>query len=295
VTPFDLQSHSTHSDGALPPAQVVARAAAAGIELLALTDHDTVDGVQEAAEAAALAGLALSPATELSSVDGEYEDLHVCGYELDHRNPELLEALADFRVDRERRVREMVERLRETGLVLDDAKLRARAEQDRPLGRPHIADAIFAAPENATRLRDEGVHSRDALFARYLVPGTATYVARTRPTVEEAIAIIHTAGGVAVWAHPYWDVHDDADVTAAIDRFMTYGLDGVEVFYATHSEAQTRHVHAHCGQAGLLMTGSTDFHGPDHDRFSVFGGFETYGLAPELGPIGQAASNRSSR
>ena len=290
MTSFDLQSHSTHSDGALPPAQVVARAGAAGIELLALTDHDTVDGVQEAVEAAALAGLTLSPATELSSVDGEHEDLHVCGYELDHRDADLLAALADFRVDRERRVRQMVERLREAGLVLDDSKLRARAEQDRPLGRPHIADAILAAPENATRLRDEGIRDRDGLFARYLVPGTPTYVARTRPTVEEAIAIIHTAGGVAVWAHPYWDVHDDAEVVAAIDRFVSYGLDGVEVFYATHSEAQTRHVHAHCSKAGLLMTGSTDFHGPDHDRFGVFGGFETFGLQPELGPIGGGSS-----
>jgi len=295
MTDFDLQSHSTYSDGALGPAQVVARAKAAGISLLALTDHDTVDGIQEATEAAAIEGIRLSPATELSAVDGEHEDLHVLGYELDPRSRDLRTALQDFRSDRERRVREMVECLRDAGLALDDAKLVERSEQDRPLGRPHLADAILAEPANATRLRDEGIHDRGGLFARYLVPGTPTYVARARPTVADAIAVIHAAGGVAVWAHPFWDVHDEADVLAVIDRFRGDGLDGVEVFYATHSEAQTRAVHAHCAAAGLLMTGSTDFHGPDHDTFDVFGDFETYGLAPELGPIGQAASSRSSR
>jgi 3',5'-nucleoside bisphosphate phosphatase len=292
---FDLQSHSTRSDGALEPAEVVAAAAVAGVRLLALTDHDTVDGIGEALEAAALEGMRLSPATELSAVDGEHEDLHVLGYEIDHRNRDLLAALQDFRSDRERRVHEMVSRLREAGLTLDDSALVARGQQGRPLGRPHIADAILADPANATRLRDEGVRSRDALFARYLVPGTPTYVARARPTVEEAVAIIHTAGGVAVWAHPYWDVHDDGEVLAAIDGFSRAGLDGVEVFYATHSEPQTRLLHDHCSRHGLLMTGSTDFHGPEHDRFHVFGGFEIYGLEPMLGPIGQAASSRSSR
>ena len=295
MTRFDLQSHSTWSDGALAPTQVVARAAAAGIELLALTDHDTVDGVQEASEAAAAAGIRLSPATELSSVDGEHEDLHVLGYEIDPRNRDLLVALQDFRSDRGRRVLEMAERLREAGLVVDGSALAKRAEQDRPVGRPHIAEAILAAPENAARLRDEGVLDRDTLFSRYLVPGTPTYVPRARPTVEEAIAIIHTAGGVAIWAHPFWDVDDDVAARSAIDRFARAGLDGVEVFYVTHTEAETRLLHEHCARAGLLMTGSTDFHGPEHDRFNTFGGFATYGLEPELGPIGQAASSRSSR
>ena len=99
---FDLQSHSTHSDGALPPSEVVARAAAAGVELLALSDHDSVAGVAEAAEAAREHGIRLSPAAELSSVHGEHEDLHILGYEIDAADPALLASLEDFRADRGR-------------------------------------------------------------------------------------------------------------------------------------------------------------------------------------------------
>ena len=99
---FDLQSHSTHSDGALPPSEVVARAAAAGVELLALSDHDTVAGVPEALAAAREHGIRLSPAAELSSVHGEHEDLHILGYEIDPADPVLLAALEDFRADRGR-------------------------------------------------------------------------------------------------------------------------------------------------------------------------------------------------
>src|SRR3954471_5334936 len=117
---FDLQSHSVHSDGALPAGDVVARAAAAGVELLALSDHDTVDGVQEALVAARSApGLALVPATELSALDGDREDLHLLGYGLDHRSPRLAGALRAFRADREGRAGRMAEALRELGWVLE--------------------------------------------------------------------------------------------------------------------------------------------------------------------------------
>jgi 3',5'-nucleoside bisphosphate phosphatase len=292
---FDLQSHSIASDGALAPAEVVAHAAAAGIELLALSDHDTVEGVGEALEAAADRGLTLSPATELSAVDGVYEDLHVLGYELDHRDGELRTTLEDFRGDRERRIWAMADRMRELGFELDDGYLRERKAEGKPLGRPHLADAILAHPANQARLRAEGIADKNTLFPPYLVPGAIGYVARTRPTVYEAVDVIHAAGGVAVWAHPFWDLDDERQTLDAIDRFAEHGLDGVEVFYATHTEAQTRLLHAHCSGLGLLMTGSADFHGPAHDRFNAFGAFETYGLEPVLGPIGQAESRRSSR
>ena len=292
---FDLQSHSIASDGALPPAEVVAHAAAAGLELFALTDHDTVDGVPEAIEAAERHGIAITPAAELSSVDGVYEDLHVCGYELDHTDATLRTTLEDFRGDRERRIWAMADRMRELGFELDDTYLRERQSEGKPLGRPHLADAILAHPANADRLREEGITNKNTLFPPYLVPGAVGYVARERPTVYEAIEVIHAAGGVAIWAHPFWDLDDTQQTLDAIDRFAEHGLDGVEVFYATHSEEETRLLHEHCSGKGLLITGSADFHGPEHDRFSRFGAFETYGLEANLGPIGQRASNRSSR
>jgi 3',5'-nucleoside bisphosphate phosphatase len=287
---FDLQSHSLHSDGTLAAAEVVARAAAAGVRLLALTDHDTIDGVPEAQAAAREHGIALSPAAELSAVHGAHEDLHVLGYELDVGDQALIEALDDFRGDRARRIAEMADRLRDLGFELDAAPLDARRAAGKPIGRPHLADAVLAHPANAARLRDEGIDDRDGLFPPYLVPGAAAYVARSRPTVAQAVEVIHAAGGVAVWAHPFWDLDSTDEALATLSAFAGAGLDGVEAFYATHSAEQTRALHAAATERGLLTTGSADFHGPGHERFNAFRAFELYGLEPNLGPIGARRS-----
>jgi 3',5'-nucleoside bisphosphate phosphatase len=286
---FDLQSHSIHSDGVLPASDVIARAAAAGLELTALTDHDTVDGVPEAREAAQRHGIALSPAAELSAVHGEHEDLHVLGYELDDGDGDLQAALHDFRGDRARRIDEMAARLRALGFELDESPLAARRAAGKPIGRPHLADAVLAHPANAKRLADEGIDGRDALFPPYLVPGAAAYVPRSRPTVPQAIEVIHAAGGVAVWAHPFWDLDRTDETLATLATFAAAGLDGVEAFYAAHSAEQTKVLHDAATQHGLLTTGSADFHGPSHERFNAFGAFELYGLEPNLGPIAARA------
>ena len=224
---FDLQSHSVHSDGALSAADVVAHAASAGLRTMSLTDHDTVDGVGEALAAAREHGLRCVPGAELSSVSGEFEDLHVCGYELRHDDPGLRETLADFRADRGRRIWAMADRLEELGFQLDRTDLRTREAAGQPLGRPHLAEAVLAHPANADRMREEGIAGKNELFLPYLVPGAIAYVARSRPTVEDAIAVIHDAGGLAVWAHPFWDIDPPETVLAAIDRFTAAGLDGV--------------------------------------------------------------------
>jgi 3',5'-nucleoside bisphosphate phosphatase len=279
---FDLQSHSTQSDGSLAPADVVAQAAAAGVELLALTDHDTVAGVPEALAAAREHGLRLSAAAELSSVHGEHEDLHVLGYEFDVSDPGLVAALEDFRADRVRRIHAMADRLRELGFALDDSSFAAHES----LGRPHLADAVLAHPDNADRLAREGIRGKRELFPPYLVPGAAAYVARSRPTVEEAIEVIHAAGGVAVWAHPFWDISEPDHILATVRHFAAKGLDGVECFYAGHTREQTLFLHDECEASGLLSTGSADFHGPDHEHFHAFRAFELHGRTPRLGPIG---------
>ncbi|MDP9385218.1 MAG: PHP domain-containing protein [Actinomycetota bacterium] len=282
---FDLQSHSVHSDGSLPAAEVVARAAAAGVETFALTDHDTVDGVAEALAAARAHGVRLSPAAELSAVHGAEEDLHILGYELDHTDAALTDTLADWRNDRERRIERMADRLEELGFELDRGPLEARKRHGKPLGRPHLAQALLSHPANAGRLRDERIDGPNALFPAYLVPGAPAYVARSRPTVPQAIDAIHAAGGLAVWAHPFWDLDDPRETLDTIDQFRAHGLDGVECFYITHSAEQTRLLHDACTERGLLTTGSADFHGPGHGRFNAFRAFGLHGLEPELGPI----------
>jgi len=284
---FDLQSHSTCSDGALDPAAVVAAAAAAGVRLLALTDHDTVAGVSAAQSAAAEHGIPLVPAVELSTVDVLGEDFHVLGYCIDHTDGALNERLAAWRADRADRIDRMADLLAGLGLPPDRGELEARRAAGLPVGRPHLATAAIAA--NRERLESEGLAECSAFLQAYLCRDGAAYARRTTPTVPEAIEAIHAAGGVAVWAHPFWDLARDADVVAALERFRAAGLDGVEAFYPTHSAAQTRLLDESAARLGLLTTGSADFHGPQHSHFSRFRAFSLHGCEPRLGPVGTVA------
>jgi predicted metal-dependent phosphoesterase TrpH len=282
---FDLQSHSAHSDGALAPREVVAAAAEAGVRLLALSDHDTAAGVPEAAAAAEQAGIGLVTATEITSLFDGRQDLHILGYLIDPHHPTLVAALERSRTDRERRADAMAGRLRELGFELDQAVLADRAARGQSIGRPHLAQAVVLHPANRGRLESEGLADPTAFLVAYLIEGRPAFQERAAPTVEEAIELIHTAGGVAIWAHPFWDVEEPAAVLDAIDGFRAAGLDGVEAFYVTHTREQTELLVARCRELGLITTGSSDFHGPEHHTFSRFRAFETFGLEPALGPI----------
>lgn len=278
---FDLQSHSTYSDGALPPGEVVAQAAAAGVQLLALSDHDTVDGVAEAIAAGEQHGVRIVPAVELSAVDPAGEDLHILGYGMDIEDVTFLDALREFRADRSGRIGRMVSAVRELGWAVDDTVLAGR---DAP-GRPHLATAVFDHPDNAARLAEEQLGTSTDFLVKYLIPGTPGFRGRTKPTVAQAIDVIHGAGGVAVWAHPYWDIADDDDVEACLRRFAAEGIDGVEAFYVTFTPEQTARLTSLADELGLLTTGSADFHGPEHPKFARFLAFDTGGADPRLGPI----------
>jgi len=278
-----------HSDGALAPAEVVARAAAAGVKLLALSDHDTVDGVGEAVGAAGEHGIHVIPAVEISTIDPLGQDLHILGYGVDHRDPDFGERLQGYRRDRDRRAWAMVDALRELGFELDDEELRGRTARDEPIGRPHLAQAVVDHPGNAARLAAEARTDPIAFLKAYLIEGRPAFRSRERPTVAEAIESIHEAGGVAVWAHPFWDVSANADVLDAIDRFRGLGIDGVEGFYVTHTRIHTNLIVDRCAEHGMLCTGSSDFHGPAHRAFNRFRAFSTFDRTATLGPILAAA------
>jgi predicted metal-dependent phosphoesterase TrpH len=285
---FDLQSHSTHSDGALSAAEVVERAAASGVELLALSDHDTVSGVSEALAAGARVGIRVVPAVEISAVDDGApvgRELHILGYGIDHEGPLLTERLAEFLADREQRTLRMAAALRELGFELDEAELEARVAAGQPIGRPHLAEAVLRAPANAERLKAEQIDEIGSLIRAYLIEGRPAFRLRETPTVAEAVEAIHEAGGVAIWAHPFWDVSEPGEVTESIDRFRALGIDGVEAFYVTHTQEQTELLARRCAELEMLSTGSADFHGPENRLFSRFLAFETYGFEPNLGPI----------
>lgn len=263
---IELQSHSTVSDGQLAPGEVVAQAWEAGVTTLALTDHDAVSGVPEAAEAASGLGIELVPAIEMSCVHPYAEDLHVCGYWVDLEK--IAPACDRAQQERVNRAGEIVQKLRREGFKLTLADAEREAGDALSIGRPHIARAAGATGDLGP------------FFEEYLVPGAKAFVARRWPTADQAIEIIRDAGGVAVIAHPYWDVSDPDEVE---DLIRSAGADGVEAFYPTHSEEQTQHLLRLCDELNLIPTGSSDYHGPTHKTFSKFGDYDTYGLgAPQV-------------
>lgn len=285
---FDLQSHSTHSDGALPAAEVVQRAAEAGVEVLALSDHDTVSGVSEAIAAGERHGVRVVPAVEISAVDEGSpvpRELHILGYGIAHAEPELTERLAEFLADREQRTLRMAAGLREAGFELDEDQIRERIAAGQPIGRPHLAEAVLGAPANAARLAEENIDDVGSLIRGYLIEGRPAFRLRETPTVAQAVQAIHDAGGVAIWAHPFWDIEDPQEVLATIDRFNSLGINGVEAFYITHTREQTVLLAERCAELGMLTTGSADYHGPENRLFNRFLAFDTFGIEPNLGSI----------
>jgi predicted metal-dependent phosphoesterase TrpH len=265
---IELQSHSTVSDGQLEPAGVVEEAAKAGVKTLALTDHDAIAGVAEAQRAAERLGIELVPAIEMSCVHRYAEDLHICGYWIDLGS--IAAACERAQHERVTRAGEIVENLRREGfdIHLEDAV--REAGDALSIGRPHIARAAGAG------------ENMGPFFEEYLVPRAKAFVPRRWPTAEEAVEVIHDAGGVAVVAHPYWDISEPEKVEELI---RALGVDGVEAYYPSHSREQTEHLLSLCDELGLVPTGSSDYHGPTHKTFSRFGAYETYGLGePQLPP-----------
>lgn len=285
---FELQSHSALSDGELSPEETVRAAKASGVTLLALSDHDSLEGVAEAARAAAAVDLTFVSAVEISVLDPVAADLHICGYLVDPDNAELRQQLARSRDDRERRAGRMTEALEENGWFVNSEALERRALAGLTIGRPHLAEAVVTEPRNARRLAEEHLDGATEFLVAYLIEGKPAFREREAPSVAQAVSLIHRAGGVAVWAHPFWDVAGDAEVIATLERFVGVGLDGVEAFYLTHTRAQTDLLVRRAVELSLLTTGSSDFHGPHHRQFNRFRAFETFGHRPNLGPLADA-------
>jgi predicted metal-dependent phosphoesterase TrpH len=266
---IELQSHSTYSDGELEPAGVVEAAAKAGVTTLALSDHDAIAGVAVATAAAEHHGIELVAAVEMSCVHEFADDLHMLGYWID--TEKIAAACERAQKERIKRAEEIVENLRGHGfdITLQDAI--AEAGDALSIGRPHIAKAAGAKPEQM-----------GAFFEEYLVPGAKAFVPRRWPTADQAAELIHDAGGVAVVAHPFWDIDEPAHVRQLVEAL---DVEGVECFYPAHTPEQTKFVLDLCAERGLTPTASSDFHGPNHKTFARFGAYDTYGLGePQVPP-----------
>jgi 3',5'-nucleoside bisphosphate phosphatase len=244
TTFVDLHMHSTASDGSRSPAEVVRAAKRASLSAVALTDHDTVAGLAEAASVGLELGVRVVNGVELSAVEGDTET-HLLGLHL--RDTAVLErALGALREMRGRRAARIVELLQSHGVqvTLDDVLLQAGAGA---IGRPHVARALVADGW-ATDVRDA--------FDRYLGAGRPAYVAKDQLRMREAIAMVHAAGGLAILAHP-----GGGGTRERIEALVALGLDGVEVKHPSHSPQDVARLRAAVDQLGLIPSGGSDWHG----------------------------------
>lgn len=254
---IDLHTHTTASDGALAPPELVERAHRLGIRTLSVTDHDTVAGIPAAAAAAAARGMEFLPGIEITAVH-ERRDVHMLGYFLDPAPVGLAAFLDRQRLDRSRRAREMAARLAALGAPIDLEDLIAGAEAGgKTVARPSIARALLDAGH---------VTSLQQAFDRWLAEGRPAYVPRTGSAPVDVVRLVKRSGGVAGLAHPGLLRRDDL-----IPELVEAGLGAIEVYHSDHDAAAQSHYLRLAGQHGLAVSGGSDFHGDDHPRAGCFG------------------------
>jgi predicted metal-dependent phosphoesterase TrpH len=241
----DLHLHTNFSDGTYTPEELAGHAKRQGLAVVALTDHDTVEGCARMAVACARLGLEFVPGSELTAeLNGN--ELHLIGYFIDILNPRLLEEMAKFQAVRQNRIREMVSRLNKLNIPLQAEAVFAIANCLSP-GRPHVGRALVQGGFCATL---------DEAFERFLKKHRPAWVPKFKISAADAIKLIHHAGGVAVMAHPGLNRSDDL-----IPLLAAAGLDGLECYHTKHSPATSEHYLNLAQQYHLIVTGGSDCHG----------------------------------
>ncbi|HKS05755.1 MAG TPA: PHP domain-containing protein [Gemmatimonadaceae bacterium] len=240
----DLQVHSTASDGAVAPADIAAIAVSARLSAFALTDHDSMAGVADATAAAARVGVRVIPGVELSAMHGDRE-VHLLGLHIESRST-IETRLIEFRAQREDRAAAIVRKLQALGASVsyDDV---VREAAGAAIGRPHVARVLVKAGGAAD--------FRDA-FDRFLGAGRPAFVPKPRLLARDAIALIHDAGAIAVWAHP-----GPLGRREMIEALVADGLDGIEILHPGHSAEDTARLRALCDHVQILPSGGSDWHG----------------------------------
>ncbi len=256
----DLHIHSTASDGKFSPEEIVGKAAGLGLEVIALTDHDTVDGIPAALKAVrAFPELKLIPGVEIST-DLTEGEAHILGYFIDYASRELGSTLERFRNSRQGRARGMVEKLGALGIAIDWSRVREIAGEG-SIGRPHIARAMLEKGYIATF---------EEAFDKYIGHGGSAYVEREKMTPEEAVKLILHSRGLPVLAHPF-TVPEPEDM---VIKLKAVGLVGIEAYYKDNTEEQTGVTLDLAEKYGLIATGGTDYHGIGNSGEVMLGGVE---------------------
>ncbi len=252
---FDLQIQSTASDGKHTPREIVQMARHGNLSVIALTDHDTVDGVQEALLAGGEFGVRVIPGIEISV---EEHEAHILGLGLDHNNSELLSYCREAKKKRIEGAQKMLENLKNAGFVVEwtDVSKEARGGV---VARPHISRAILNREENQAKLG--GVSTVHDFIEKYLGNDSPYYVKRSHISAKNAIELIHGACGIAVWSHPAIHFQDDYEgLEKFLGELITWGIDGMETFTPSHTEDDVEFVQGLTVKYNLLKTAGSDFH-----------------------------------
>jgi len=279
---IDLHTHTTASDGSLSPSELVQLAKQQGVSALAVTDHDSVEGLPEAMAAGERLGITIIPGIEISCLYEEVE-LHILGYFINQDDPRLKPALARYLSSREDRNPKIIERLRQLGfdLTYDEVKNFAG---EATICRPHIAQIL---------LRKGYVASVADAFDRFLGDDGPAYVSRALPTASEAISLIRELGGLAVLAHPGYAGRLKQSFNELCATLKGFGLAGLETLYSSHTQQQTDRFRSIAREHGLLITGGSDFHGDTKPEILVGTGYGNLRVPAELLEELEAASQNS--
>ncbi len=253
----DLHLHSTYSDGALSPYELIQRAKGANLRTISITDHDNVNAIDDAIEIGREFGVEVIPGVELSTNVGEKE-VHILGYFVDHKNVTLREHLALFRRERLRRAERIVEKLHNLNVPLKLENVLDRAGNG-SVGRPHIATALV----------EEGLaESYREAFNKYIGYGCPAYEKKYQLSPTEALQLVATAKGLSFLAHPGKYMSD-----GALLHFIKEGIDGVEIVHPSHGPENIAHYRGIANEYFLLETGGSDFHGGKKNDDEFFGLF----------------------
>lgn len=256
----DLHIHSTASDGRLNPAEVVQKSAEAGLTIIALTDHDTVDGIAPALEAAKTSPwLKVIPGVEIST-DVPSGEIHVLGYFIDYGDPELQATLRRMRNSRRERAQRMIAKLRNLGLPIEWERVQEIAGSG-SMGRPHLAQAM---------LEQGYIASIKEAFTRYIGRGGPAYVEREKMTPVEAVWLILRANGLPVLAHPLFI----NELEAIVVELKASGLVGLEAYYNNFTAEEINRLVSLAKRYGLIATGGSDYHGLDDSAETLIGGVD---------------------
>lgn len=260
---IDLHVHSTASDGTLSPSELAVYAKEKGLSAIALTDHDTIDGVVECQNKGLEVGVEIIPGIEFS-VDYYGKELHILGYYIDSTSPALVQKLKQLVQARDNRNELMIQKLAEHGFPLPPEDLAAACPKDAILTRAHIAMAM---------LQKGYISDRNKAFTHYIGDGKPCFVPKASFAAKDCIKLIHEAGGLAVLAHPMLYGYSKSDVTQVIHGLQLEGLDGVECLYSTHTINDTQHLIQICSAHHLLPTGGSDFHGKNKPNLDLGCGY----------------------